>query len=252
MDTLQLILLSVLGVSGGVLSGLVGVGGGIVFVPALLYVAGWDITEAVAASLAIIVFSSLSGTIRNARSENPVNWPTAGILSIVVAPSTLIGVAISRVSPDVVVELVFATLLLFLAYPTAKGRSEKLETRRNISLLLALLAGVGIGTLSGLVGVGGGVLMVPLMVLGMGLTTKTAISTSLAVVLSAGAVGALGYIALGVVNIMQLLPLIVGAMIGAWVGVRLRDPLPDKALRIVFAGFMIVTALYTALSTLFF
>jgi len=246
MELSQLLLLAVLGVCGGALSGLVGVGGGIVFVPALLYVAGWDITEAVAASLAIIVFSSLSGTVRNARSEDPVSWRTAGILSLTVAPSTLIGVGVSRVSPDVVVELAFAALLLALAYPTAKGRSEGASGDRKIPVALVLVAGVGIGALSGLVGVGGGVLMVPLMVLGMGLNTKTAISTSLAVVLSAGLVGALGYIAVGVVDLAELPPLIAGAIVGAWIGVRLRDPLPDRALRVGFAGFMVVTAVYTA------
>jgi len=246
MELSQLLLLAVLGVCGGALSGLVGVGGGIVFVPALLYVAGWDITEAVAASLAIIVFSSLSGTVRNARSEDPVSWRTAGILSLTVAPSTLIGVGVSRVSPDVVVELAFAALLLALAYPTAKGRSEGASGDRKIPVALVLVAGVGIGALSGLVGVGGGVLMVPLMVLGMGLNTKTAISTSLAVVLSAGLVGSLGYIAVGVVDLLELPPLIAGAIVGAWIGVRLRDPLPDRALRVGFAGFMVVTAVYTA------
>ena len=250
MDPSQLILLAALGVCGGALSGLVGVGGGIVFVPALLYVAGWNITEAVAASLAIIVFSSLSGTIRNARSENPVQWRTAGMLSLAVAPSTLIGVAISRISPDAVVELAFAALLLALAYPTAKGRSESTGEGKRIPVALVLAAGVGIGALSGLVGVGGGVLMVPLMVLGMGLTTKTAVSTSLAVVLSAGAVGAPGYILVGAVDLTELPPLIVGAIVGAWLGVRLRDPLPDRALRLGFAGFMAVTAVYTAIGAL--
>lgn len=246
MDLLQLLTLLVLGLCGGALSGLVGVGGGIVFVPALLYVAGWDITEAVAASLAIIVFSSLSGTIRNARSENPVDWRTAGLLSLAVAPSTLIGVGISRVSPDAVVELAFAALLLCLAYPTASG-SKGVESSKRIPVALVLAAGVGIGALSGLVGVGGGVLMVPLMVLGMGISTKTAISTSLAVVLSAGVVGALGYIAVGAMNLAALPPLIVGAMAGAWLGVRLRDPLPDRLLRIGFAGFMVIVALQTGL-----
>lgn len=107
--------------------------------------------------------------------------------------------------------LAFAALLLCLAYPTAKGRSEGLEGDRNIPVALVLSAGVGIGALSGLVGVGGGVLMVQLMVFGMGLTTglttKTIISTSLAVVLSAGLVGALGYIAVGVVDLAELPPL---------------------------------------------
>jgi uncharacterized membrane protein YfcA len=63
VDLLQLVLLGVIGIVGGVLSGLVGVGGGIVFVPGLVFAGGWEIQEAVAASLVIIVFSSLSGTI---------------------------------------------------------------------------------------------------------------------------------------------------------------------------------------------
>ncbi len=119
---MQLVLLSVIGVVGGVLSGLVGVGGGIVFVPGLVYAGGWEIKEAVAASLVIIVFSALSGTIRNARSDDPVNWRVAGLLSLTVAPSSLIGVFISRVSPEIVVKVAFAVLLLALAYPTVKGR----------------------------------------------------------------------------------------------------------------------------------
>ncbi|HZY64464.1 MAG TPA: TSUP family transporter [Rubrobacteraceae bacterium] len=72
--------------AGGVLSGLVGVGGGIIFVPGLILAGGWRIQEAVAASLVIIVFSALSGTIRSARSEDPVDWRMAGLLSLTVAP----------------------------------------------------------------------------------------------------------------------------------------------------------------------
>jgi uncharacterized membrane protein YfcA len=68
MDLLQLLILAVLGTLGGALSGVAGVGGGIVFVPTLVYAAGWDIKEAVAASLVIVVFSSLSGTIRKGTS----------------------------------------------------------------------------------------------------------------------------------------------------------------------------------------
>src|ERR671910_860717 len=163
------------------LSGLVGVGGGIVFVPGLLYVGGWRIQDAVAASLVIIIFSSLSGTIRNARSADPVNWRVAVLISLAVAPSSLIGVFISRVSPEIVVKVAFATLLIALAYPTARGGGDYDSDRKDIPLPLVFLAGIFIGTVSGLVGVGGGVVMVPLMVLGMGLTTKQAVSTSLAV-----------------------------------------------------------------------
>jgi hypothetical protein len=194
----------------------------------------------------IIVFSALSGTIRNARSDDPVNWRVAGLLSLTVAPSSLIGVFISRVSPEIVVKVAFAVLLLALAYPTVRGRGEYDPDRKDIPLPLVFLAGVLIGSLSGLVGVGGGVMMVPLMVLGMGLTTKGAVSTSLAVVMFTGIIGAAGYVATGFrdpQDLLSLPPLIVGSMVGAPFGVRLRDRLPSGAIRGIFGVFMIVVAL---------
>ncbi len=228
------------------LSGLVGVGGGIAYVPGLLYVGGWRIQDAVAASLVIIVFSSLSGTIRNARSADPVNWRVAGLLSLAVAPSSLIGVFISRVSPEVVVKIAFATLLLALAYPTARGGGGYDDERKDIPLPFVFLVGILIGSISGLVGVGGGVVMVPLMVLGMGLTTKQAVSTSLAVVMFTGIVGAAGYVATGFRDVQDLLslpPLIIGSVIGAPLGVRIRDLLPENVVRIGFGVFMVIVAL---------
>ncbi len=246
MDYLQFLVLGIIGVIGGILSGLVGVGGGIVFVPGLVYAGGWEIKEAVAASLVIIVFSALSGTLRNARSDDPVNWRVAGLLSLTVAPSSLIGVFISRVSPEVVVKVAFAVLLLALAYPTVRGRGEYVGERKDIPLPLVFLAGIFIGTLAGLVGVGGGVMMVPLMVLGMGLTTKGAVSTSLAVVMFTGLVGAAGYVATGFrdpQDLLSLPPLIVGSMVGAPFGVRLRDRLPAGTIRVIFGGFMVIVAL---------
>ena len=227
---------------GGVFGGVAGVGGGIVFVPALVYVAGWGIKEAVAASLVIVVFSSLSGTLRNARSADPVDWRTAAILASTVAPASLIGVFISTISPVVVVQITFALILLALSYPTFRGRGPSGDGRR-IPVPLVLAAGVGIGTLSGLVGVGGGVVMVPLMILGMGLSTKRAVSTSLAVILFTGIVASAGYIATGFAQLFSLIPLVIGSMVGAWLGVHLRDWLPERAIRVGFAGFMVVVAL---------
>jgi uncharacterized membrane protein YfcA len=239
----QLLILAVLGALGGVLSGVVGVGGGIVFVPTLVYVAGWDIKEAVAASLVIVIFSSLSGTVRNQRSEDPVDWRTAAILSSTVAPATLIGVYVASVSTETVVQVSFAAILLALAYPTARGRPGFGPGSKKIPIPLVLIAGLFIGTLSGLVGVGGGVVLVPLMMLGMGLETKRAVSTSLAVVMFAGIVGSIGYIATGFSDLLSLPPLIVGSIIGAWLGVRLLEWLPEKTVRYGFALFMVIVAL---------
>ena len=115
-----------------------------------------------------------------------------------------------------------------------------------LQLVFLGIFGVIGGILSGLVGVGGGVVMVPLMVLGMGLTTKRAVSTSLAVVMFTGIVGAAGYVATGFRDVQDLLslpPLIIGSVIGAPLGVRIRDWLPESVVRIGFGVFMVIVAL---------
>jgi uncharacterized membrane protein YfcA len=142
----QLSLLACLGVFGGVLSGMVGVGGGIIFVPALIYVAGWNIEQAAAASFVVIFFAALSSILRNTSGESSVDWRAAALLSIAIVPSSLIGVAINRVVPGAVVKIAFAVLLLALAYPiAARGRSDRTSTRPKLHPALVLLAGAGSG-----------------------------------------------------------------------------------------------------------
>jgi uncharacterized protein len=242
MDLWQLLVFGLIGFAGGTLSGLIGIGGGAIFVPGLVYVAGWNIKEAVAASLATFVFGALSGTLRSSRGENPVDWKAAALLSSVVAPSTLIGVTINRISPEALVQLAFAAFLAVLAYPMARARPGIAEDSRKIPRALVLLAGVGAGVMAGLVGIGGTVLMTPLMVLGLGMRIKTAMATSLAIAIFAGVVGSAGYIATGFDRLSSLPPLISGAVLGAWLGASFRDRAPESTLQHSFALFMVVLA----------
>ena len=245
MDLLESVILGLAGLFGGVLAGLFGVGGGTVFVPALVYGAGWGIGEAVAASLVVIVFSALSGTLRSVRSEVPVNWRAAALFSLAVAPSSLIGVAASNFFSETLTQLVFAGFLLALAYPTARSGKryrEGIGGPAGSHLAVALLGGVAAGALAGLIGIGGAVLTVPLLIFGFGLSPKTAISTSLVVTLSVGVVGAVGYVAAGFDRLSGLPLLIIGSMIGAWPGVRLREHLPETVLQRIFAAYMVVIA----------
>ncbi len=251
VDLLELAILALAGLFGGVLAGMFGVGGGGVFVPALVYGAGWNIKEAVAASLVIIVFSALSGAVRSFRSKAPPDMKVAALFACAVAPSTLIGVAISSFSPETLVKVVFASFLLVLAYLTFR-RSSKEDGGMSsvIHPALALVAGIGIGTLAGLIGIGGAAMMVPLMSLGFGVSMRTAISTSLAVTVAIGVVGSAGYILSGFEEAAGLPPIIIGSIAGAWLGVRLRDLMSETFLQRAFGAFMLVVAARVLLDAL--
>ena len=153
--------------------------------------------------------------------------------------------AINRVVPGDAVKVVFALVLLSFTYPLvsqALGTKESGREPARIPPAAVLLAGLAIGALSGLVGVGGGIVMVPLMILGLDVRPKSAIATSLIVVLCTGVVAAVGYIATGFEQFSALPPLIVGSILGAWSGVRIRDRAPIKPLQIGFAVFMVIVA----------
>ena len=171
MDILESLILGLAGLFGGVLAGLFGVGGGTVFVPALVYGAGWSISEAVAASLVVIVFSALSGTLRSMRSEVPRrleggNAPVADRCAVFPdrgrGEPLLLGYAhatgVRRLPP----RARLSHGAVGQAVPRRPNRLLGLPPRRSAA------RGIAAGALAGLIGIGGAVLTVPLLIFGFG------------------------------------------------------------------------------------
>ena len=173
----------VVGLAAGFLSGLFGVGGGILMVPALVLLLHFQQRLAHGTSLAAVLPIAISGVVGFAL-EDSVDWPVAAALVVGAMGGAVIGThALQRLSPTALgrafalVMIISAARLVF-DDPDASGRAA-------LSLVgIAVLALVGLlsGTLAGLLGVGGGVVMVPAMIILFGVPAAVAKGTSLAVI----------------------------------------------------------------------
>lgn len=108
--------------------------------------------------------------------------------------------------------------------------------------ILPALAGVGIGILSGLLGVGGGFIMVPLMLSLVGIAMRQASGTSLIAVMILAVPGVIEQALLGNINYAAGIAVVVGTVPGAVVGARLVRVVPERTLRFIFGGFLLVAA----------
>ncbi|HVZ41864.1 MAG TPA: sulfite exporter TauE/SafE family protein [Candidatus Kapabacteria bacterium] len=184
----------------GTLLGLLGGGGSILAVPVFVYVLGLDSKLAIALSLGVVGAASLAGTIPHLRARN-VDVRTALIFAAGSAAGAFGGSALSRLVSGSVQLVVFAVVMLTAAISMLRSRRgaaivpAEAEAVEKLPALLAvtLLRGAAVGVLTGFVGVGGGFLIVPALVLLGNMPMKRAVGTSLLVIAINSASGFTGY-----------------------------------------------------------
>lgn len=183
---------AVVGILAGILSGLFGVGGGILIVPGLVLVMGMEQRLAHGTSLAAIVPIAVSGVAAYAL-ERAVDWPAAALLAVGAAGGAVLGTQALRRISQRLLRFLFGLFLLLTAGQMliqthqATGRGE---VDVGVVLLLVLV-GVVSGTLAGLLGVGGGIVIVPALVILLSVPDAAAKGTSLAVIIPTAVVGTL-------------------------------------------------------------
>lgn len=245
LDPVQVVLVVVAGLLAGVVSGLFGVGGGILMVPAALYlVPGTDFHLAKAASLLVVVGSGAMGIATHAKRKS-VDFRTGLVLAAGgVSGSALAVWAVEGISGGIL-RVAFGLLLALTGLRLTRGKQpEPRDFSVRGRVLFALALGFVGGLLAGAFGIGGGVLMVPGLVLS-GVGVHLAVGTSLVAVFTNSIVGTLTHLFVGYgQNLLALgVPLVLGAVPGARLGAQLAHRLHAERLRTAFGIFLVLVGL---------
>jgi uncharacterized membrane protein YfcA len=230
----------------GVVLGTLGGGGSILTVPILVYVAGYDPKEAIGMSLAVVGVTSAIGAIGHRHLGN-VRLRRAAIFAASGVAGTLAGTRLATLVSGPVQLTLFATVMLLAAGFMLRGSREPADATAATAavhpprhFLLTALDGLVIGVLTGLVGVGGGFLIVPALVVLGRLPMHHAVGTSLAVIAINALTGFIGYLDQIAVDWGFMLGFTACAVAGILAGSRLAGRIPARTLRRAFAIFLLL------------
>ncbi|GJM11277.1 MAG: UPF0721 transmembrane protein [Lysobacteraceae bacterium] len=253
-----LVWVALIGVVAGLLAGMLGIGGGLVIVPALLFVldqmgSSVPMQQAVATSLASIIATGAVSAWSH-HNRGAVDWHNVRLLAPGICLGASVGAVVAGWISSEWLKLVFALFATWVGALMLKPDKGP-PTIRHISRVQSLWLAPLIGALSALVGIGGGSMTVPfLSAHGVNMQRAVATASAIGVFLAlAGAVvfavttpsdGASAANSLGLVHLPSLLAITATSMLSAPLGVRLAHRAPSATLKRVFGGFLLLMALW--------
>jgi uncharacterized membrane protein YfcA len=268
MTAAALVALAVVGVAVGFLAGLIGIGGGVFTVPFLYFFYSHEsfsgvhllpalhATVAHATSLFIIVPTAAGGTATYARSHL-VEWRAAVPVAMIAIVGAVLGALIAARVPGQGLKVGFGVFLIASGLQLLmrrRGGSEPGPLRVTLPAVGA--TGMVMGVFSALLGVGGGLIGIPLLLHVLRVQMERVAATSLAIIAIAAASGTVTYVAtgqsetamqlgpLGYVHLAVALPMLPGAVLAVRWGARLNQRLDPKLLRLTFAAVFTLTGLW--------
>ena len=233
------------GVGVGIFSGALGVGGGILLVPFLVLALSMTQKRAQATALVMVAMAAGAGAIRYAFGDS-VAWLPAAIIVIGGLVGALIGSHVMQRLHDRRLQVIFGILLAIvsirLLWPTdvTVADADQLPTLSPLIALGYAASGLGMGILSALLGIGGGILLIPILVTAFGFSQQLASGTSLAVMLPIALVGALRLTRPGLTDWRMGARFGTGSVLGALLGASLALALSGPTLRLIFAAVLLV------------
>lgn len=269
---MEWILLVLLGVAAAMFGSIVGLGGGIIIVPVLMLIGpvltGGTIGHAAAVgiSLTVLVVTALASTLSYAKRKI-VDFRSGWLFFITSGPAALLGSALTGLLPAGIFQLVFGVFMLLMAslliarehmkpfsrqWPIVRTMTDASGEVHTYSygIIPALAIGFGVGLMSGLFGIGGGSLFVPLMVLLFRFPPHMATATSMFVIFLSSILGSGMHAYLGETDWLLVLALVPGAWIGGKLGAAIAVKMSGKGLLwllrvtlILLAGQLIIEGL---------
>lgn len=251
LKTTSLLKAPVLGLVAGVMAGLFGIGGGAVMVPLLVLWLALPQHRAHATSLAAIIVTAASALARFA-GDSEVHYAAGiGIAAGAIAGAYLGAQLMHRLTP-VRLRQAFAALMVVVSLQMLFGLTPQdgpLALAGGAAVAGYLILGLATGVLSGLMGVGGGVILVPAMVLLFGFTQHAAEGTSLLIIIPIAIVGSARHAKNGYTDWRLGMILGAGGVVGAWLGASVALQLDADLLQRMFAIFLLLTGVHLLWST---
>jgi uncharacterized membrane protein YfcA len=249
----MILLLFSLGILGGFLSGLLGIGGALIIIPLMLsipQVFGLDplcMKTVAGLSMWQVFFSSLSGLIIH-HKNNFVHFNTLALIGIPMGIFSFVGAYISKFIDDTLLLLIFEVLLsLTLIILLRQKRSSTSDNSATVTIqkkpFRSLITGISIGTISGMVGAGGGFILVPVMISFLQIPVKVTIGTSLGIVFISSLMGGLGKIVSLQTDVIMAVPLILGSIISAIFGAKISKHLPSNILHKILIAVVLASGI---------
>jgi uncharacterized membrane protein YfcA len=243
-----------LGLFVGIVLGVVGGGGSIIAVPALVYGVGMSPTAAIPTSLLVVGISSMAALIP--RLRDGINWPVVLLVGTAGIPAAWGGTAVGRLLDPNTLMLAFAVIMVIagirmLMRTTETEGSCSTGPNRAFRSCAPKAVGVGIlvGFLTGLLGVGGGFLITPALTLFLGLRMKQAVGSSLAIIVINSAAGFSAHATGFAIDWPSVLSFAVPAILGSLLAARLARHLNDEHIRISFAVLIFAVAAWVTAGT---
>ena len=233
-----------LGFGIGLSLGLMGGGGSLLTVPALVYLVGQTPQAAVTTSLAIVGANSLMGASFH-RAQGTLNWKIALTFGGAGMLVSYLSAGLSKMVPEAFLLIAFAVIMLLVGgLMLTRTGNDPVEMIKPRSLPVVIASGAGVGLMTGILGIGGGFLIVPALVMLVGLPMQMAVGTSLIIIAMNSLAGFLGHAGDGSLNITMTVIFTAAGLVGTFAGARLNKRLPTGKLQKVFAWFVILLAIF--------